>query len=141
MSAEEPARLRPHHLICLRLFRGQGYSTAFVENLEETLARARSAGAVVVEGVDDVCAACPGLADGRCAWAPGSDEEVRRLDALALALLGRAPLDVIDWSAMEPDVLEALPDWDIGACPSCEWRAVCSGAIPRALAAGRLDVR
>jgi hypothetical protein len=141
MSAEAPARLRAHHLVCLRLFRGQGYSPAFVENLEATLARARSVGAIVVEGVDDVCVACPGLDGGRCAWAPDSDAEVRRLDALALRLLGCAPLDVIDWAAIEADVLEALPEWDTDACPSCEWRAVCSGTIPSALAAGRFDVR
>jgi hypothetical protein len=141
MSPDAPARLRAHHLICLRLFRGQGYSATFVENLEATLARARSAGAIVIEGVDDICSACPGLVDGRCAWAPGSDEEVRRLDALALRLLGRAPLDAIDWTAIEGDVLEALPEWDAGACPSCEWRAVCSGTIPRALAARRFDIR
>ncbi|MBE0477425.1 MAG: DUF1284 domain-containing protein, partial [Coriobacteriia bacterium] len=124
----QPARLRGHHLVCLHSFAGEGYSEAFVANLREVLARAEDA-LVVVECADDVCAACPTLgARGECAREPGAEEGIRRLDALALELLGARPGDRMRFAETREGVWAALPRWLAEACEGCEWAAVCEQA-------------
>lgn len=39
LESERPVRLRPHHLLCMQTFVGNGYSEAFVENMKQVLAR------------------------------------------------------------------------------------------------------
>jgi uncharacterized protein len=138
MTPQPHARLRPHHLMCLRFYRGEGYSPPFVDNLTATLERARSGGAIVVDGPDDICAACPGLRDNFCAWDDGSEAEVRRIDALASRLVDVAPGDAVGWTTTEDAVVAGLREWSTDACRPCTWHTVCAGAIACALEDGRL---
>ena len=122
MSA--PVELRGHHLVCLHFFAGEGYSAEFAANLADVLERAETDGAVVVAGVDSVCAPCPGLEGTMCA----REGEVHRLDELASRLLDVAPGDTVVWDDVRgrlPDILEA---WYAGACDDCDWLAVCTHA-------------
>ena len=119
-------RLRGHHLLCLRTFAGEGYDAGFLDNLRSVLARAEAEGAVlVVDGADDVCAACPTLGrDGRCEHQPEADADIRALDALALELLGARAGDVVRLG--EPALSgEAAARWLAEACVGCEWEIVC----------------
>jgi len=119
-----PIELRGHHLLCLHFFAGEGYSVEYADNLRGVLAAAEADGAVVVTGADSVCAPCPGLTGTMCE----SEDEVRRLDELAVRLLDVAPGETVVWADTRdrlPDVLEA---WYAGACDGCSWLAVCRSA-------------
>jgi uncharacterized protein len=124
-----PVRLRGHHFVCLQFFGGQGYSAAFVENLKDVVAHASSSPALLVEGADDVCVACPGLAsDGLCVDPDAGEPEVRRLDALAFRVLGADPgdrLSLADARSRLADNAVGVGHWRSDACDGCVWEHIC----------------
>ncbi len=121
------ARLRGHHLICLQFYRGEGYDEKFVKNLEAVLSRVEKEGALIVEGADDICSACPYLVDGKCRYSEGSDEEIKYLDVLALNLLDLSPESIVKWKDVKKRIenLGVLEIWMKEACSNCDWRKVC----------------
>ena len=127
----EQLRLRPHHLVCLQFYRGQGYSASYVENLSRVVASAAEGPVLVVEGQDSVCVACPGLApDGTCLDPMAGESEVRRLDRLALAVLGVRVGEECSLAhareLLEADAI-AAGRWRFDACAGCTWEDVCEG--------------
>ena len=137
MSVENPTgpaspatpRLRGHHFICLQFFRGEGYSSGFVDNLTAVIERATSKRAVLVDRADDVCLACPGLgADGTCSDPNAGELEVRRLDRLAGEILGVEPgfhLSLTDARALLAADAIGAGCWRFEACAGCSWEHVC----------------
>jgi uncharacterized protein len=125
----DPVRLRGHHFVCLQFFGGQGYSAAFVDNLRSVTERARLRPALLVEGADDVCSACPGLAsDSLCADLDAGEPEVRRLDALAFRVLGVDPgdrLSLADARARLAENAVGAGQWRSDACDGCAWEHIC----------------
>ena len=133
-----PVRLRGHHFICLQFFRGEGYSEEFVANLTELLERIAIESALVVADADDVCSACPELGPDRlCASSDaGGDDEIRRIDAIALALLELVPGDRIMLAeARERLAADAIGvgQWRAEACDGCAWESVCESGWGRML--------
>ncbi|MBM4395102.1 MAG: DUF1284 domain-containing protein [Deltaproteobacteria bacterium] len=136
-----PIRLRGHHLLCLRHFRGLGYDEAFTANVARVVDALRSPPddpVQVVDGPDDVCAACPHLADTVCARGPRANEAVRSHDGAVLAALGLRPGDATTWAAvggtLEAD--GAARDAATAGCVSCPWARLCAedltpGGAPR----------
>jgi hypothetical protein len=123
------ARLRGHHFICLQFYGGEGYSAEFVANLDEVVARAKATPAILVEGADDVCAACPGLSAARVCEQPGVGEaEALRIDALAREVLGASVGDRLTLGEARERLSEdamAVGRWRFDACGDCEWLDVC----------------
>jgi len=141
----EPVRLRPHHLVCLQFYRGEGYSAAFVENLSHILASVAETPALVVEGADSVCAACPGLApDGTCLDPMAGEAEVRRLDRLALGVLGVHAGEECSLAhareLLEGDAV-AAGRWRIEACAGCTWEDVCESGWDELLGEAEAQAR
>lgn len=113
--------LRPHHLFCMALFRGAGYSAAFTENMTaKTEALCAGEPCTLVSGADCICAACPNrAADGACAL--GGDVFNRDSAALsaANAVLGETGT-LRDFAAR---LLGALtPEAFDETCGGCRWR-------------------
>jgi hypothetical protein len=123
------AHLRGHHLICLQFYRGQGYSDAFVANLERVLQATADVPALVVSGPDDVCAACPGLgADSTCQHPDTGEAEALRIDALALQLLDAAIGEALSLSQARTRLAAdaaACGRWRAESCASCPWESAC----------------
>lgn len=117
--------LRGHHLICLHFFKGEGYDTAFVENLKRVIDSAKRKGIRVQRGADDVCHACPHLAGGECNYRKDNDEEIEGLDALALRLLNLGAGEKADWEALEKRLPRIFPEWKSKACFKCDWLSIC----------------
>ncbi|MFN3383938.1 MAG: DUF1284 domain-containing protein [Archaeoglobaceae archaeon] len=115
-------KLRGHHLICLHFFKGEGYDEGFVENIRRVLATIDIA--EVVEGLDDVCGACPHNF-GFCNYYESSEEEVRELDEFALSLLGLKVGERVRWEDLKAKISEVLEEWKSFACEDCDWRVVC----------------
>jgi len=122
--------LRGHHLVCLQFYRGQGYSEAFVANLERVQRSTAETPALIVSGGDDVCAACPGLgADGSCNDPDTGEAEALRIDALALQLLDAAIGESLSLSQARVRLAAdaaACDRWRAESCASCLWEDTCA---------------
>jgi uncharacterized protein len=132
MSPAPPVRLRGHHFICLQFFHGEGYSEEFVENLTHVVERAVREPALIVAGIDNVCAACPELGpDSRCASeSAGGEAEIVRIDELALTVLGASAGERLSLAEarerLEADAM-GVGTWRAYACDGCAWESVCEG--------------
>lgn len=117
--------LRPHHLLCIGYFRGNGYSPAFVENMQRVIARLEKEDPAVtlVCGGDVLCASCPHDAFGRC----DSADKVDRYDAAVLRLCGLREGDRARWSYLRRLVVERIlrPDLRPSVCGGCQWETLC----------------
>ena len=61
--------LRGHHLFCVPLFAGAGYSEQFIDNMKMIVNSVKSGNSrlAIVTGSDDICSCCPNLSeDGSC---------------------------------------------------------------------------
>ncbi|MDD1770181.1 MAG: DUF1284 domain-containing protein [Methanomassiliicoccales archaeon] len=120
-------RLRPHHLLCHRLFSGHGYDRTFVDNMRAVIAKLESDPSVRVEvspGCDDICAACLHQVNGACDFGAS----VLAKDA-AVAKFLHAP-QTFHLSARK---LDALLEYRIkrldvvgSVCGECEWSEACN---------------
>lgn len=124
-------RLRPHHLLCLPNFVGEGYDGAFCANMAEQKRRLAEEGFFTLcEGADEVCAACPNGRDGLCAF----QEKVGRYDQAVCGILGLAPDSRYDAAELEKRVREEIfQKGRLGEiCGDCEWFPLCSGLAGKA---------
>lgn len=122
-------RLRPHHLLCMLTFVGEGYSPAFVANYRRLAGRLSAGEPIeIVSGPDDICAPLLSDEDAHCFGA-----SVAGRDAAALAdiarLLGRE-LETGAIIASDQALFETLRRaFSAGvtreACTGCEWSSLC----------------
>lgn len=125
-------RLRPHHLLCMLTFVGNGYTPAFVQNFEEVVRRISTGGESVeiVEGPDDVCAPLLAASDCHCNNASVADRD--RDAAEALGNLLRRPIRAKEQVLLDQGTLgllrEAFAAGTIRrACIGCQWSPLCDG--------------
>ena len=130
MKRTEPGRsairLRPHHLLCVQKYTGNGYDarfTAYMNALVERLKSEPDAVLTLTEGEDDLCAVCPNRVDGICV----SSEKVTRMD--------RGVLNACKFSYGQPGSFSAFRERAKAAvfgtdqfesiCLDCEWFPLC----------------
>ena len=119
-------KLRPHHLLCVQKYTGSGYDDAFAAGMEaliRRLAACPGTAVTLVEGRDDLCAACPHMAGSRCA----SEEKVNRLDRGVLEACGFSAGGTHSWSALARTAREQVLEKDTfeKVCGGCEWFELC----------------
>ena len=119
-------KLRPHHLLCLQKYTGKGYDEAFTAHMNGLLGRlaAHPEGAIqLTEGADDVCAACPHNAGGRC----DSQEKVTRMDRGVLAALDFSYGQRDSWDALARRAAERVLSTEEfeRICADCQWIELC----------------
>ena len=111
--------LRPHHLLCTRAFKGKGYSSAFVENMQHVINRLKTCCDItLVTGVDAICAPCPERIGKHCR----SEVKVAGFDDAVLSQLG---LERKTYTYTEiDDVLTARLTESVYdcICCGCEWK-------------------
>lgn len=118
------AKLRGHHLICLKFFRGEGYSEDFIKNIYAVIGRKHIE---IVEGPDEVCARCPYLKGNKCSSSEYTDEKILFQDKEALKLLGFKPGGIVDWHIISARLPQILEKWKVQFCMDCGYRKVCFG--------------
>ena len=131
-DANNPPHIRGHHLICLHFFHGKGYSPEFVVNLMHTLDALEDHVGVVVEGLDDICSACPvGTDESQCVVLTDENHgmNIRELDQFALDLLEMSPGDEVEFNAIRAQIPRIIARWRAKACTDCEWGATCTPAL------------
>ena len=122
--------IRPHHLFCMSLFTGHGYSQAFADNMAAIIEDLKKGDPFcLTSGQDDICRACPHRQeDGGCAQGTA---DVQRRDTAALEALGlQAGSECCRWS-----IAAGLGKIDEAAfqrvCGGCRWakEGLCSWTL------------
>lgn len=115
-------RLRPHHLLCIQGFRGQGYSPTFIANmarLKDMLSGNPETSVKIVDNADEVCSFCPHLDSGSC-MRPGL--QVEKLDRTVMAKLGLTAGETGPWSKYIDSVRQKVdPAALSNVCGDCSW--------------------
>lgn len=119
-------KLRGHHLVCLHLFKGEGYNHEYVENLRDILQRAEAGEEIKVSsGADDVCRMCPNLQGEMCDYSENAESGIREMDMAALALLRLRSGEEVLWFDLQKELPQIFPEWAGRYCNCCGWRSVC----------------
>nr|WP_250809611.1 DUF1284 domain-containing protein [Neorhizobium tomejilense] len=122
-------RLRPHHLLCMLTFVGEGYSPAFVASYRRLAGRLSAGEPIeIVSGPDDICAPLLSDEDAHCFGA-----SVAGRDAAALAdiarLLGRELKTGAVITSNQALFEKLRRAFSAGvtrdACTGCEWSSLC----------------
>lgn len=135
-------RLRPHHLLCMLTYAGEGYTPAFTAGFNRIVQRIREGDEIlVVSGPDDVCAPLLGGPDAHCRR--NSVLERDRVSAGALAALLGCPILPGERIAITANHLArmraAFAAGDSrGACSGCEWEAACTAIAAAGFGRARL---
>lgn len=123
-------RLRPHHLLCMLTFAGNGYTPAFVRNFEEVVRRISIGGETVeiVEGPDDVCAPLLTESDCHCSSANVTVRDHQAAEDLSNLL--RQPIQPKEQVLLDQETLDVLREaFAVGtirrACIGCQWAPLC----------------
>ena len=114
--------LRAHHGMCLYFFQGKGYSGNFVDNMaamKEILEQ--NPEIRLLEGYDDVCAACPNKLTETCA------EKASRYDREVLRRCGLSVGDTLPYRDFSENVIETIlrPGLRRSICGDCQWSGLC----------------
>ena len=116
--------MRGHHGMCFAFFRGIGYSDDFTAHMFLVQKELQSNPLVRVQNTpDEVCSACPNLADGVCT----SPDQVRGYDDSVLSLCGLKPGTILPWDEfsrlVSKQILNAGKREEI--CGDCRWSSIC----------------
>ncbi|MBQ4465709.1 MAG: DUF1284 domain-containing protein [Oscillospiraceae bacterium] len=126
MSSSDLRILRPHHGLCIRFFRGLGYSEEFTENMTRIIQRLESEDPRIklLPGCDVLCRKCPHDHGGLCK----SAENVRKFDDQVLKLCEIRAGTWMKWSdfsaLIRTQILQAGRLQEV--CGDCEWYPTCS---------------
>lgn len=114
---------RPHHLLCILGFDGDGPSRAFVENYQAIRTHlepphGKRVPIRVVFGVDDLCSACPGRHGRICEM----DDVASEVDRLHAEILELKEGEILSWGEARRRLLEHADDprFDVVA-DLCPW--------------------
>ena len=125
-------KLRVHHLLCVPLYCGHGYSDAFVKNMDQKAAELKRGCRVCLQtDPDEICASCPNLVQkageaARCSLDRNhvQTKDERLLTALQLEA-GREYDSMQLWKAVRDRMTQEIFE---GSCGRCEWyrQGLCS---------------
>jgi hypothetical protein len=136
-------RLRPHHLLCILTYVGNGYTAPFVENFDAVTRRIASGQETVeiIAGPDDLCAPLACDADEHCSRASVSERD--RLAAESISHLLGLEIQPGLQISLDAGRLNTLRTAFAGgtirrACQECQWKPLCDGIAQQRFAGTRL---
>lgn len=115
-------KIRAHHGMCLSFFQGKGYSGEFVENMSRMKAiLAENPEIILMDGPDDICAACPNRLTETCA------EKASRYDREVLRRCGLSVGERLPYREFSRKVIETIlrPGVRAEICGDCQWSSLC----------------
>ncbi len=121
--------MRPHHGICIQLFRGKGYSDEFVSNMKNVIKNLENNPIIVLNiECDEICTGCPNqTTNNRCE----SDDKVYTYDNNVLKQLGLENGTQIHWQEFSKRIQKEILDSDKldSICKDCTWLEFCKKVI------------
>ena len=116
--------LRPHHLLCTQGYSGKGYSSEFVENMNQITRKLRSREPVKVRltcPTDDLCAKCPNmLGTDLCS----TNDKVKRFDRKVMEYFHLEEKEYIYQELVEKIREKMTPQMLSDICDGCSWYPV-----------------
>ena len=115
-------KIRAHHGMCLSFFQGKGYSGDFVEDMVRMKAiLAENPEIILMDGPDDICAACPNRLTETCA------EKASRYDREVLRRCGLSVGERLPYREFSRKVIETIlrPGVRAEICGDCQWSSLC----------------
>ncbi len=117
--------IRAHHLLCMKYFKGKGYSEDFVSNFYEVIKKLKDNPVIkVVDYPGVICGSCPHNVDDRCVKKPDSEKKVKEKDDRIMKILGvglNQQIKAADASNLVNLKLDKLKE----LCKDCEWKKYC----------------
>lgn len=118
-------QIRPHHLLCIGNFVGEGYSEDFTQNMKNIVSALNSGESfVLTDKSDDICKKCPFDNVGICK----TEEKVRRYDNAAKDALNVEYGKKYKYADIKQMISEQIYSKgkrsDI--CGDCEWADLCN---------------
>lgn len=116
-------KLRVHHLLCIPLFQGYGYSDGFSRNMEaqiEYLKTHPDEKISLVCDPDMICEKCPNLKDGK--FCRESGDRVREKDRQLYESLGLEGEDFTFQALLQRAAETVTETVFLESCQDCEWR-------------------
>lgn len=118
--------IRAHHLLCMRYFKGEGYSKEFVSNFFKVIDMLNNNAVLeIINYPDIICSPCPHNKDNRCIKkGPESEKKVRQKDDKVIKHLGLKlgqRINSRDAISLVNNRLKNLKQ----ICKDCEWREYC----------------
>lgn len=118
-------RLRIHHLLCIPLFVGYGYSDGFCENMEKMIGILEEQADEPLEAVcalDIICAGCPNLTGENTCRSGGA--RVEQKDHALAEALGIQPGQSYTYRELKTLASQRLTEEIFtNSCQNCEWYA------------------
>ena len=133
-----PIRIRAHTLLCLQGFRGEGYSSGFVENMaaiHQRLTDDPAQWVEIMDAPDAMCGACPHLLPTGCSLhGKESEQHMQAQDHDVLVRLGLHDGDRLPWGDILDRIRASLTgDSLTNICGQCRWLSLgyCRDGIER----------
>lgn len=118
-------KVRPHHGICIQLFKGKGYSEEFVANMKEFIEILESNPQIqLFPECDELCKSCPHkLLTNEC----NTKNHVLKLDNNVLSHLNLEAYQVMFWEDFKNKVKKEILDNNQleNICKGCSWLSFC----------------
>ena len=75
-------KLRAHHLLCIPMYQGKGYSEGFCSHMEDMIGRIKAGEAefLISASPDDICAGCPHLCSDSGGLACEEEKKISQKD-------------------------------------------------------------
>jgi hypothetical protein len=117
--------LRPHHGLCIRFFKGKGYSDEFTAHMRETIEilRREETKLILTDREDAICASCPNFTANGC----NSREKVETYDRRVLELTGLKPGNKMTFSYLQQQIgAHIIESGQMkNVCRDCGWADIC----------------
>lgn len=117
-------QLRPHHLLCIQLFEGKGYSPEFVDNMFYTIDRLNSNPNIMLTTTcDTLCSRCPNINGSVCI----TEKKIKTYDNNVLNVTHLVEGNIYKWDEASRIAAEAILDKGIiqEVCVDCGWKDIC----------------
>lgn len=137
MTLRNKVELRPHHILCIQHFVGNGYSEEFTQNMYRAISELEAKNPIVklVSKSDVICSACPNRNKDICE----NEAKIKRLDHGTLANCHIEIGQELTWQELKESVSKNIMDKDLlqEVCHSCEWLSICkkTGCVTKRLKA------
>ena len=127
-------KLRAHHLLCIPMYQGKGYSEGFCSHMEDMIGRIKAGEAefLISASPDDICAGCPHL----CSDSGGlACEEEKKISQKDMELTMRWKMQggrVYKRPEMKNMVIQNMSEEVFRhSCGNCEWleKGLCSYSL------------
>ena len=123
-------QLRPHHLLCIQLFEGKGYSPEFTDNMYSVIDRLDSnPNIMLTKTCDTLCSKCPYSKGSICE----TEEKILLFDNNVLAECDFTDGQIIEWEKAKNTAYKKILKKGIieKVCVDCSWKEICYSKVER----------